>query len=120
MTHAFTRGPWSVFPHYCKDDSESIYAQTWLIGLGQFDTIAEVRPGHDQFDSQNDANARLISAAPELLEAASDTLEALQNLRLGIGAGIRDQASELALIDAHIDELQFAILKATTAGEGVE
>jgi hypothetical protein len=70
-----TPGPWAVFPHYCKDDPNSIYAQTWLIGLGQYDTIAEVRPGHDEFDGQNDANARLIAAAPELLEA----LEAIRD-----------------------------------------
>lgn len=73
-----TPGPWSVFPHYCKYDGPGPYENTWLIGKGQYDTIAEVRPGHDEYDSQNDANARLIAAAPDLLEACKQAKKFLE------------------------------------------
>lgn len=67
-----TPGPWFVFDHYCGRDPATAgeeYAATRLIGLGQFDTIAEVRMGSEDVAGDVDANARLIAAAPELLAA---------------------------------------------------
>lgn len=81
VTVEHTKGPWKVYPHYCKNDPDpGPYGDTWLIGLGQYDTIAEVRPGHDRFDSQNEANARLIAAAPALFEALTALLEAMGDI----------------------------------------
>lgn len=70
-----TPGPWDVFPHYCKNDPDpGPYGETLLIGKGQFDTLAEVRPGSDEYGTEYQANARLIAAAPELLEALENLL----------------------------------------------
>lgn len=55
------------------------------------------------------ARARLWSAAPMLLEGAQDTVEALKLLRVGMAG----EPKALEVIDAHIDELEYAIAKAT-------
>lgn len=62
----------------------------------------------------SESNARLFAAAPELLEGAQDTVEALKLLRVGLAATAPEA---LPMIDAHIDELQYAIAKATGLGE---
>lgn len=57
-------------------------------------------------------DARLIAAAPQLLEACEDGLAALKLLR----TGLLDRAPEaIAMIDAHIDELEYIIAKARGA-----
>lgn len=66
---AHTPGPWAAFPYYCeRGDGE----EHRLIGLGQFDTIADVRMGSDDVPGDLEANARLIAAAPELLDALDE------------------------------------------------
>tara|TARA_R110002012_G_scaffold16958_23_gene64582 strand:+ start:4617 stop:4949 length:333 start_codon:yes stop_codon:yes gene_type:complete len=76
-----TPGPWDVFPHYCKNDPDpGPYGETLLIGKGQFDTLAEVRPGSDEYGTEYQANARLIAAAPELLEALEKAVTFYDNL----------------------------------------
>ncbi|MAG25059.1 hypothetical protein CMI47_05705 [Candidatus Pacearchaeota archaeon] len=68
---AHTPGPWAVFPYYYeRGDGE----EHRLIGLGQFDTIADVRMGSDDVPGDLEANACLIAAAPELLEALEGLL----------------------------------------------
>jgi hypothetical protein len=69
--NGWTEGPWQVFPHYCgtNPDLAGEYARTRLIGLGQFETVAEVRHGSDDIAGDVDANAHLIAAAPCLYEA---------------------------------------------------
>lgn len=62
MTGSYTPGPWGVHDHRDMNGA-------WWIGPGPFDTIGEVRHGHDEIEGDELANARLISAAPELLEA---------------------------------------------------
>jgi hypothetical protein len=57
--------------------------------------------------------ARLWSAAPMLLEGASDAVEALKLLREGMAG----EPKALEMIEAHIDELEYAIAKATGGGE---
>lgn len=48
------------------------------------------------------------AAAPELLEGAMDAVKAFKLLR----AGMIDDAAALEVIDAHVDELEYAIAKA--------
>lgn len=76
---AHTPGPWHVFDHFCGRDPEIAgeYADTRLVGLGQFSTIAEVRQGHDEIAGDVDANARLIAASPELLDALVELEDAV-------------------------------------------
>ncbi len=59
-----TPGPWRHFPfEFGNDENE------FVVGHGQYQTIAHVRMGSDDIDGNALANARLISAAPEMLEA---------------------------------------------------
>lgn len=55
------------------------------------------------------ARADLWAAAPMLLEGAQDTIEALKILRIGM----EGEPKALDVIDAHIDELEYAVAKAT-------
>lgn len=67
----------------------------------------------DLTSPEGEANAFLIAAAPMLLEGAQDSIEALKLLRLGLANGITDEPKMIELLDAHIDELSFAIATAT-------
>ena len=53
-------------------------------------------------------------AAQMLLEGAQDAVEAFKLLRLGMAG----EPKAIEVIDAHIDELEFAIAKATGASNG--
>jgi hypothetical protein len=66
-THAHTPSPWYVYDNYCKDDKEQ------LLGISKtgYSDIAKVHTPHDISDRHMDearANARLIAAAPDLLD----------------------------------------------------
>lgn len=74
----FTPGPWSVFPYYYQHDN----GEQWrLIGTGQYDTVAEVRHGNEDLPGNVDANARLIAAAPDLLESCHHAETAIGDLQ---------------------------------------
>lgn len=75
-------------------------AQDTFVAYGLYD---------DEDDAVAEANARLIAAAPMLLEGAVDTVEALKLLRMGLA---KRAPEAIPVIDAHIDELQYAIAKA--------
>ncbi len=73
-----TPAPWAVFPHWAKNDPcPGPYGDTLLIGAGQYDTLAEVRPGSDDFGTEYEANARLIVAARMRLPALITRVRAL-------------------------------------------
>ena len=55
----------------------------------------------------------LMAAAPMLLDGAQDTVEALKLIRIGLANGVIDEPKMIEVIDAHIDELSFAIATAT-------
>lgn len=59
---AFTPGPWCIVDGFWIDD-------------GGNRPVARVQPGSIGFGVREEANARLIAAAPDLLEAARDVLE---------------------------------------------
>lgn len=77
--------------------------------------ITGVPWGDDVYDqsiprfNEAEANARLISAAPELLDAAEDSLAAFRLLRVGL---LKLAPETIEVIDAHIDELEFVLAKA--------
>lgn len=73
-----TPGPW--FAHDASnllthDESGPLYR----IGPDEYTSVAEVRPGSEDDDlpAQTEANARLIAAAPDLLEALEQCVEKL-------------------------------------------
>ena len=101
--HTWTPGPWEV------DAAGDIVAGSNLIAISCGDDYAQYRNAPDGGAAEFDANARLIAAAPELLEAAQDAVEGFKTLRIGL----RDNKAAIECIDAHIDELNYAIAGAT-------
>lgn len=64
-----TPGPWRVIPA-----NEAIHP--WVVGYGEGDSICDCAPpGPWISDDTADANARLIAAAPELLEQLEAMIE---------------------------------------------
>lgn len=102
-----TPGPWSVFPYYfVTGDGE----RRRLVGQGPYDTVAEVRQGHDGLDGDVEANARLIAAAPDLL---ASNIELRDRLRAFVGA-----VAEMTDCGPDVDAIvraDAAIAKATPA-----
>ena len=105
MSAGHTPGPW--FAAEAAYTSLSIRSAIGTVCSIQFHRHV-TKPGISK--EMKIANARLIAAAPMLLEAAQDALDAFQLLR----AGCIGSAAEIEVLDAHIDELQCAIAKATT------
>lgn len=73
-----TPGPWTVEKFTRENDWDRMRAR---VTDGQ-DTIAQLFDS--AFEDRNHANARLIAAAPELLEALEQILE-IVNLKMPIG-----------------------------------
>lgn len=94
MTH--TPGPWRIDPAVYPE-SPKIYPDN---GSANFAYIARVNAGRDEFQ----ANARLIAAAPDLLEA----LEKL----------MRKGSIATALEDDERDEISALLGRARARGEG--
>ena len=67
MPHSFTPGPWVVVGRLTK------YVEARLVG-GLIQEVAACGPtmADEGYGQQQEANARLIAAAPDLLEALQD------------------------------------------------
>jgi hypothetical protein len=65
---SYTKGPWS----YSVEGHYNNYARIYLHGLGRMDPI---HGGDSLCGYCGEANARLISAAPDLLEALEEVLD---------------------------------------------
>jgi hypothetical protein len=102
-----TKGPWQVSG--CRHSGDlKIGRDTRLHAVGP-DGDAVCMVFYDMKTGRGLRDARLIAAAPMLLEGAQDTVGALKLLR----TGLRERAPEtLGVIDAHISELEYAIAKA--------
>lgn len=80
-----TSGPWE---HY----QEGHNAAGWpcFVILGPDTAVAKIYTGvEEDYPGQAEANARLIAAAPELLEACKELVQQLKNYRLQIGDRVR-------------------------------
>jgi hypothetical protein len=84
---AHTPGPWHVEP---------ATAGRFLVQLDDGSTIATVGEGWHEggSDEQLDANARLIAAAPDLLEALDYLLEQTLDMDLAVGNELDEKQSE--------------------------
>ncbi len=68
-----TPGPWSI-----ETDVSGIYVMTPGQGIAKLYDVTPTQWIKDRLMSIGEANARLIAAAPELLEALEETLRALE------------------------------------------
>jgi len=74
-----TPGPWTYIDRQMKSKNDAqkidvhylIYADSYKSGLGKNNNVARVYKLHE---TDHEANARLIAAAPELLEALEELL----------------------------------------------
>jgi hypothetical protein len=101
-----TPGRWDVLTD--REQTGFRMIRTYVLDGASGDPVAHIQ-GNGA--AEEEANARLIAAAPELLEGAQDAVEAFKLLRIGMA----NEPKAIEVIDAHIDELNFAIRKATGA-----
>ena len=105
-THAHTPGPWTTFVEH---DRIVIAEPTWP----DYGRIASVNISRKNARGEHDgqANAALIAAAPELLEAAYTALDTIRRLHGGSIINTTEQdRKDIATIKA-------AIARATQQGE---
>ena len=101
-----TPGPWAVRPHWSDDSKLEVFPTRpdQDCTVGAWAEIAEVSEGGDGETAE--ANARLIAAAPDLLEACKRAEEFIRNgIELGFirmpNAGTLDPAHDTpGIIDA--------------------
>jgi hypothetical protein len=60
-----TPGPWGVLDHAILSEKVNAYGNFWVAGFGR---------GDAQLTEEDHANARLIAAAPELLDGCNAAL----------------------------------------------
>ena len=78
----FTQGEWNISKHG-NNDSFGIYAE------GNGNDIAIVKGGNEE-GGEAEANAKLIAAAPELLEALIETQKLIENVRQYLPKSIKN------------------------------
>jgi hypothetical protein len=100
MSAPSTPGPWSIGPH------QRIISSGWSIRIKDGSAIAYVL---GEKNPELQANARLIAAAPELLDALRKAIDALAGglWDYGPGQDEHDQCNQV------VDECRAAIAKAT-------
>lgn len=98
-----TPGPWKI-----RQRGGGLTPQIWTGERG----ICRLDDAGRGLSLQTDANARLIAAAPELLEACQDALEALVWM-LSANPEFAENAERLGMPDPLEDKLERAIAKAT-------
>lgn len=96
----FTAGPWSV-PHFANDESGCSCAYVFSESQRGFGSVATVSFGGEDEDYETaKANAKLIAAAPDLLEA-------LQSIIIN--------ADPRLFSDGQLEQAKRAIAKALTS-----
>lgn len=110
MKEKHTPGPWEVKPE--EADRDYLRVRGTRLGLryrvaNVLDVVYEDAPGREAEETQ--ANARLIAAAPEMLETLGDALGALEDALPDVRrAGLPTRSGEEV-----IRKLRSVILKAT-------
>lgn len=104
MSSEHTPGPWTV---QAGDSVVHI-----LDASGQRLAVTDTKRYYQRHDDEDVANAILIATAPMLLEGAQDTVVGLRLLRIGLANSVVDEPKMIEVIDAHIDELTYAIAAA--------
>lgn len=118
IAKAATQGEWKAFDHYCGRDPETAgeYANVRLIGLGQFETLAEVRHGSDDIEGDVDANAKHIATFnPARVIALLGRLKASEELHDERNLFDGEEAMAFADLDAQIEELTARAIAAEAA-----
>lgn len=92
----FTHPGWPQCPFLAVHDSEEHLVATVLLDTGEVCGVME----YSREDSAK-ANARLIAAAPELLEALEDILDELESLGMGESISTPQKAYEAVLKTRH-------------------
>lgn len=95
----YTPGPWSVFNHSWSDTT--ILAYGFEHGICSLDINHATEESQEEDEAQMAANARLIAAAPDLLDALEDLCERMEQI-------VRDDQSTPCTVKARA-----AIAKAT-------
>lgn len=73
-----TSGPWKTYHSKAKSGEQGVITQNGKVRIAWMDFWGEqIETGNLKPDSEIDANARLIAAAPELLEACLQAVMAI-------------------------------------------
>lgn len=117
--HGFTPGPWTLTPasygyDLCVRGIVSDTSGGWFVQLHS----GERDNDPPEFRQEFDANARLIAAAPELLEAAPDAADMLERyadfIRRDVKADDLERHPYLPELERIAAAMRAAITKATT------
>jgi hypothetical protein len=123
----YTPGPWTL-----KGPSKTLWCWSWDdpkgYAGGGFDIMGNVPEGqvrtvamltwNERDAVERAANARLIAAAPDLLEALTLSLRALEEAETILGSEYGDQYGPLCELMAELHEkARAAILRATEPGD---
>lgn len=106
-----TPGPWSVL--YSSNKYPSIHAGETKTPIAVlYEYVSET--DRDLLDNA-EANARLIAAAPELLEALENIAASLRTLKKAVG--LESHVAEMLGMDDHLTVINHVIAKATGGAE---
>ena len=108
--HSHTPGDW----HVAHDDAYFVLSYRNGIATVVADTNVIGEDLRIPGDEEAEANAHLIAAAPELLEASIDALDTLEKLRADlVEVDAELHAQRIAVIDLSVASLCAALAKAT-------
>lgn len=101
MTHTHTPGPW-----HCSHET-SLHGTKLIYGADGY-LIADAGRIHHRTETEMEANARLIAAAPELLEACKSFLSIIH-----AACEMDEKILRLSELDTQTTLAEIAITKAT-------
>ena len=118
MTNAHTPGPWKLLLSYDACPHKIVGPVIWRSAGAVYGTITEVHhtgARDSRYGPEQTANARLIAAAPDLLEALRGCLPYIRDMDDDGPAGEGWQSERLSRFIAEADA---AIAKATSTEQG--
>lgn len=107
MTTKYTPGPWIVRD---SDFGSEVWITTKKRNANNTVEICTVDAGFDEpFESEQQANARLIAAAPELLEALLNALPYVEDV---LSDKEQLKAFKVGVVAKHVEQIHLTIAKA--------